>query len=168
MDTGSIVDFFINFYHSPFFAFIKFILSVYAIVLILDLAMIVMLRGFGKDFRVTMSGIYIPSKKVTRKKWQRIKNRLESGNSSQYKIAILEADKMIDELLDRIGHKGENMPHRLSQIKLGQIDNAEDLIKAHEIRNNIVQDKEFEVNKETAEEAIGIYEKFLEHFELIQ
>ena len=167
MDTGSIADIFITFYHSAFFAVIKFILSIYTIVLILDLAMIVFLRGFGMDIRVTMTGVYIPSRKATRKKWLRIKKRLESGSDTQYKAAILEADKIVDELLDRIGHKGENMPHRLSQLKPGQIENAEELVRAHEVRNNIIHDKEFSVSREQTEEVLGIYEKFLEHFGFI-
>jgi len=167
MDTGSIAEAFISFYHSAFFAVVKFILDIYAIVLILDLAMIVILRGFGRDFRVTMGGIDIPSRKATGKRWQKIKKRLESGNSDQYKAAILEADKMIDELLDRIEHKGENIPDKLSQLKPGQIENAEDLIKAHEVRNNIIHDREFAVNRKKTEEVLGIYEKFLEHFGFI-
>ena len=77
MDTGSITEIFINFYHSAFFAVIKFILGIYAIVLILDLAMIVILRGFGRDFRVTMAGVYIPSRKTTGKRWQKIKKDIE-------------------------------------------------------------------------------------------
>jgi hypothetical protein len=167
MDYGPITEAFINFYNSAFFAFIKFLLSIYAIVLILDLAMIVILRGAGKDYRISKLGINIPSKKKNIKRWQKIKKRLESGNVSQYKVAILEADKMVDEILDLIGHKGENMPHKLSQVKPGQLENAEDLIRAHEIRNSIVKDKEFEVNRETAEEVIKIYEEFLKHFDLI-
>jgi hypothetical protein len=157
----------VNFYHSAFFVVIKFIMGIYAIVLILDLAMVVILRGFGRDFRVTMAGINIPSQKVTARRWQKIKKRLESGNTDQCKAAILEADKMIDELLDIIEHKGENIPDKLSQLKPGQIEDAEDLIKAHEIRNNIIHDKEFAVSREKTEEVLGIYEKFLEHFGFI-
>jgi hypothetical protein len=167
MDAKTITEIFINFYHSSFFSVIKLILGIYATVMILDIVMVVILRGFGKDFRVTMSGVYIPAKKATRKKWQKIKKRLESGSDPQYKLAILEADTMIDKILDQIGHKGDNMPHKLSQIKPGQLEHAEDLMKAHEIRNKIVQDREFKITKETAQEAIKMYEEFLDHFELI-
>jgi len=167
MDAGSIAKTFIDFYHSAFFVVIKFLLAIYSIVLILNLAMIVILRGFGRDYRVTFVGTNLPSQKSTRKKWKKIINRLESGNSAQYKIAILEADSLADRILDFIGHKGENMPDRLSQLDESHLENAEDLAKAHQIRNNIIHDKEFLVSRETAEEVLGIYEKFLDHFELI-
>ena len=167
MDSNFISLIFIDFYHSVFFGVIKFLLVIYSLVIIADIVLMVILRGFGKDFRMMMRGMNVPSKKTTRKKWNKIRRRMESGDAAQYKLAILEADGLVDWILTLMGYKGENMPEKLSQMSKVHFEDGESLEKAHQIRNNIVHSREFSMSREQAEEIVGIYEKFLEHFELI-
>jgi glycerol dehydrogenase-like iron-containing ADH family enzyme len=101
------------------------------------------------------------------KRWMKIKKRLESDNPSQYKVAILEADKLADEILVYMAYKGANMTERLEEAKVEQLEDKEALIRAHKIRNQIIHQSDFPVDKELAEGTIAIYEKFLHHFEFI-
>ena len=155
--------------HSPAFLVIKMFLAVYSLILIYDIVLIAMLRGTGKDFRMVFRGMNIPAPSSGRmtKRWLKIKNRLESENLSQYKVAILEADKVADEILVYMGYKGTNMTERLDEAKVEQLEDKEALIQAHKIRNQIIHQPDFSVSKELADETIAIYEKFLHHFEFI-
>lgn len=162
-------EFFINFYHSSAFSVIKVFLSIYVIVLIIDIILIIFTRGTGADIRVIMKGIDMPtgSKGKMTKRWLKIVRRLESGSDSQYKAAVLEAHTFVDEILKGIGHKGKNMAEKLEQIRPGQLDNIDDLWKAHKIRNQIIRESDFRVDSHLAREIIEIYEDLLKSLEFI-
>jgi len=66
-----------------------------------------------------------------------------------------------------MGYKGENMNGRLKQIKPGQIDNLEDLNRAHQTRNRIIYETDLSIGKNEAIEKIRIYENFLKDMEFM-
>ena len=162
----------LNFYNSAFFSVIKFILGVYAVVLLVDIILLLVQRGLGGNLRETLLGANIPPELVTRKgrlqkKWERVRVKMRDENESRYKVAIIEADNIIDDLIGRMGYKGENMGERLAGINPGQIENIEDLKKAHEVRNRIIHEEDFRLTKEQAEEILGYYEAFLKYFQVL-
>jgi len=103
-------------------------------------------------------------KNKLRAKWAKVKAKLKSKNESDYKVAIIEADKIIDDLIARMNYKGENMGERLDNITPGQIENIEDLKRAHEIRNRIIHDESFVLTKAEAEKTLDYFEDFLRFF----
>lgn len=131
--------------------------------------MILMIRGLAPYYRTGVMGMEIPatSAKKMRKRWDKIENRLKTENVSQFKVAVIEADKIIDGILEGVGYKGENMGERIEKIMPGHIEDVEKLQWAHEIRNQIIHDESFEINKEKAEEVLGIYEKVLKDLEYL-
>jgi len=159
----------ISFYQSPSFLVIKFLLGIYVSVLFVDIVLILILKGLGRDVRTMLKGMDMPavSKGKMQKEWQKIRDRLESGNPSQYKVAILEADIIADKILFGIGYKGKNMTERLEKVKPGQLDNLEKLINVHQIRNRIIHEKDFAIDKKAAEENIEVYENLLRSLELL-
>lgn len=163
------MEFLIEAYNAPFFMVIKFFLVIYITVLLVDIILLLILRGLGGDIRTAIKGMDMPtvSKSKALKKWQDIKNRLESENVSQCKAAILEADRIADDILSKVGYKGSNMAERLEQVKLGQLENIEELKKAHEIRNRIIYEKDFMIDKKTARDTIKIYENLLKELDYI-
>lgn len=162
----------LSFYNSIFFSFIKFLLGIYVVVVFVDIVLMLIQRGLGADIRDTLIGADFPSELTTRKgslrkKWDKIRKKIESGEESKYKVAIIEADNIIDNLLLRMKYKGENMSERLEGINPRQIENIEDLKKAHEARNRIIHEENFHLTKEQAEEIIKYYEDFLRYFEVL-
>ncbi|MDO8529615.1 MAG: hypothetical protein Q7S18_03020 [bacterium] len=156
------IKLFNGFIHSPFFLTLKILLAIYTTVLFADLVMLLYFRGFGK-VRESLRGMIIPliSPKKMRKRWNKIKSRLESGKTSDYKVAVIEADEVIGKIFKNMRLKGNDMAERLDKLKPNQIENLEDLKKAHKIRNQIINEPEFSVDKKSAEEVIEIYEQFL-------
>jgi hypothetical protein len=163
-----------QFYNSFFFSVIKFIIGIYVIVIFVDIVLLLMQRSLGGDIRDTIIGMNIPrelasfgGKKKLAKKWNLIRARLETGQNSQYKVAIIEADDIIDSLIRRMGYKGENMGERLDDVPSGQLDHIEELKQAHEVRNRIIQDDNFTLDRKSAEETMALYEEFLRYFEVL-
>jgi hypothetical protein len=153
---------------SILFAFIKFFLFAYSIVLLADIVMMLILRGVSSDLKKTLYGTDRPflSRSVMLKRWEKIAVRLESGNPSQYKVAILEADALADEILLGIGYNGSNMTERLSSIQEGQLETKSLLEDAHAIRNRIVHEKDFVIERDETERLLGEYREFFDEVEL--
>ncbi len=164
-----LASFFQGFLKSPFFMTLKFLLAIYVTVLFADLIMLLILRGFG-DVRSSFKGTNIPliSPRKMKKRWRRIEERLASGEFSQYKIAIIEADRIIDKITSDMKFKGGNLVERLDNLKPGQIENGEELKEAHKMRNKIIHDPQFQVSRELAKETLGIYKKFLTENEFME
>lgn len=151
------------------FAFIKFFLFVYTAVLLVDIVLLFMLRDVYGDLRSTLMGTGnrpIVSRNKIIRRWEAIRRRLESGNPSQYKAAVLEADALADEMLQKMGYKGENMRERLDQIQPYQIESKPDLENAHVLRNRIIHDANYEITEAEAGDALSAYARFFEEIEL--
>jgi hypothetical protein len=164
----------IGFYNSTFFSIVKFILGIYTVVVFADIILLLAQRGFsGGDIRETLYGLDIPPELLTRKgrllkKWNKVREKTKSAREEDWKIAIISADDIIDDLIKRMGYKGENMGERLAGINPGQIENIEELKKAHEFRNRIIHEENLKLTKEEVEEVMGYFENFLKYFEVLK
>ncbi len=109
----------------------------------------------------------IPPKEATNKKWQTILDKLEGINESDYKLAVIEADKILDDFLKRLGYQGEDMGERLKQIKFDKLANIDDLWQAHKVRNRIAHEPDFQLTQTQAKRTIEIYQRALEDLETL-
>jgi hypothetical protein len=96
-----------------------------------------------------------------------IENRLNFNTDEQNKAAILEADKLVDEILFSIGYKGSNMRERLDNADSCQIEEIELLIEAHEVRNKIIYDSKFNLEKDDVTRIMNIYRDFMDNLGII-
>lgn len=165
----SLYNFGYAFWNSTFFGFVKFLLAIYTFVLLADIVLLLILRGVGANIRQGLYGADLPPAlhgKVF-KRWKAITARMESGSSAQRKVAILESDALVSETLKGAGLGGENMREMLDNALPMQVENKEQILWAHEVRNNIVRDETFPVDKDLAEKTINIYKEFLESWETL-
>ncbi|MEP7162402.1 MAG: hypothetical protein ABI747_01395 [Candidatus Moraniibacteriota bacterium] len=154
--------------HSVLFTVLRWLLMLYAIVLIADVVLLLLLRGVTANLKLQFFGTERPlvAKNSVEKRWKKIAERLDGGNPSQYKVAVLEADRLADELLTGIGYAGKNMGERLASIHPGQLESFESLKAAHEMRNRIVNEPNFSLTKEEAEKLLESYRSFMVELEL--
>jgi len=167
---SSLPAMFVSFYNSQFIFVVKILAAIYLAVLVIDVILLLILRGIGATVRVGLRGMDIPlvTRSKMQKRWEKIKNRLDSNNPSQYKVAIIEADVVADEMLSGIGYKGANMAEKLEQVGIAHLDDHLEALKgAHEIRNRIVHEENFQVDERLAKAVLGIYENFLRYLELL-
>ena len=95
-------------------------------------------------------------------KWDGIKKKMDSDISSEWKMAIIEADSIIDEIFKTIGFGGETLGERLKAVEPSDFDNLQGIWEAHKVRNRIAHEGEkFNLTREEAIEAIEKYEKAL-------
>ena len=95
------------------------------------------------------------------KQWARIRERLATGMESEAKLAVIEADSMLDDILKRMGYGGETLGERLKNLTAVTMPNIEEVWEAHKTRNNIVHDPDYRLSLDEARKAISIYEKAL-------
>ena len=163
-------DIFVQFYNSPFVFVIKIFFGIYLAVLIANVIMLLILRDVPTQLRVGLKGMNVPlvTKKKMQKRWNKVTDRLKNNDVSQYKVAIIEADAIADEMLSGIGYRGSNMMEKLEQVGVAHLDDHLEALKsAHQLRNRIVHEPELEIDERLTKAIIGVYESFLRYLELL-
>lgn len=100
-------------------------------------------------------------------RWEKIKRRLEAKDGSSFKLAIIEADKIFDDILIRIGYAGTTMGDRLKQITAAQVPNINDVWLAHRLRNELVHNPDERISHDDAERVVKIFERALKDMEVL-
>ncbi|MEK9154937.1 MAG: hypothetical protein AAB596_02615 [Patescibacteria group bacterium] len=101
------------------------------------------------------------------KAWKQVMKRMEANDEVNLKMAIIESDKILDEILKLSGYRGETMADRLKQITSAQISNIEEIWSAHKVRNRIVHEPDFHIPRGEAWMIVEIYKKTLKELSLI-
>lgn len=101
------------------------------------------------------------------KRWAKIKSRLETPSEAEQKLAIIEAEDILDEILQRMGYKGESLGERLKNLTPAQLSNIDQLLKAHQIRNNIVHDPDYRLSLDEARKSLESYEKAFQELQAL-
>lgn len=117
-----------------------------------------------EDLSETLTRRPFGSKKSL-KDWMKITARLKTGKEDEYKLALIEADNMLDDILFKMGYKGESIEDKLKQVTDGVLPNSEQLLEARKIRNNVVYDPDYSLREEEARRAMSVYEKALQDLE---
>lgn len=92
------------------------------------------------------------------KRWANIRKRVEGGNEAELKLAIIEADDFLAEILDERGFSGKNIEEMLHKAGRSMVGNLDDVLQAHEMRNSIVYNPDFKLDAEKAKKALADYE----------
>ncbi|MBI4086792.1 hypothetical protein HY416_02300 [Candidatus Kaiserbacteria bacterium] len=100
--------------------------------------------------------------------WPQILAHVSSDDPNNWRLAIIEADIMLDELLDRLGYQGASIGDRLKTVDPHSFHSIEDAWEAHKIRNAIAhRGSDFVLTKRAAQEAIARYQHVFEEFKFI-
>ncbi|OHA58212.1 MAG: hypothetical protein A2571_03040 [Candidatus Vogelbacteria bacterium RIFOXYD1_FULL_44_32] len=96
--------------------------------------------------------------------WEKILSHLESGNQSDWKLAILEADTILDSLVQKMGYKGENLGERLKNVEPSDFLTLNEAWEAHKIRNAIAHEAGYELNQREAKRVMKLFESVFREF----
>lgn len=92
--------------------------------------------------------------------WEIILQHLGSENPAEWKLGILEADNILDELLEERGYRGETLGDRLKFAEAKGLKTLNDAWEAYKARNKIVHEEATSpLNKRDARKIIDLYEK---------
>lgn len=140
------------------------------------LLVVLFIFSLAKGWRCRPNFIFFPRRprkqptlrsEALREHWQAILSKLESGGSEAMKIAIIEADSLVGDILQRLGYEGEHLADRLAKLSIQDFPSVEKLWQAHRIRNELVHTPGFEISPSHAKEMIGIYESFLKEINIL-
>jgi len=101
------------------------------------------------------------------RQWEKIIRRLELGSESEYKMAIIEADSLLRDILKRMGYSGETLGELLKNLTKATIPNLDSLLEAHQIRNNIIHDPDYRLTLEEVKRTLAIYEETFRNLEAL-
>jgi hypothetical protein len=105
---------------------------------------------------------------VEASKWQKIMEHVGSANPADWRLAILEGDIMLDDLLDKLGVVGDTMGDKLKKINPGDFKSLNNAWEAHRIRNAIAHEgADFALTEREARRVIGLYESVFREFKFI-
>jgi hypothetical protein len=105
---------------------------------------------------------------IVNERWQKVIININSTNQSDWKLAILECDIMLGEILEKMGYVQESISEKLKSIEPSDFTNIENAWEAHKIRNMIAHEgSDFLINEREAKRVIGLYESVFREFEYI-
>lgn len=101
-------------------------------------------------------------------KWQKIVAKSESQNEAEWKMAIIEADVMLDDLLNQLQLPGDTMADKLKAVEKSDFLTIEYAWEAHKARNMIAHDGgNFILSQREARRIISLYEAVFKEFKMI-
>jgi len=109
-----------------------------------------------------------PQWEVGNPMWQRILKNTDSINENDWRLAIIEADIMLGDLLEKMGLMGETIGDKLKVVERGDFKTVDNAWEAHKIRNQIAHEGgEFIINQHETKRVIALYQSVFEEFKLI-
>jgi len=122
---------------------------------------ILLIDKFRKSGRST--GI---DKQYFKKKWEEIEKAADMRSEKGYKMAIIEADKLLDDAFKKLMIAGSTMGERMKVISY-KYPNIKKVWEAHIIRNKISHESNFRLYDSSARRALGIYKDALKEIGIL-
>lgn len=97
-----------------------------------------------------------------------ILEHLDSDNPNDWKLAIIEADIILDDILKQRGYAGNSLGERLKSITPQQLGSLNEAWEAHKVRNLIAHEgADFVLTQRKAEETISRYRRVFAEFGIL-
>ena len=123
----------------------------------------------GLRYRAAAHSVAAKDVPKTQLRWNHILEQVHSDDERQWRLAILEADIMLNELLDVLGYRGETMADKMKAVERGDFKTIDLAWEAHRVRNSIAhQGSMHELNSRDARRVTGLYEQIFKEFRFIE
>lgn len=114
-------------------------------------------KGISTFFK---SREYDLDKTGIKKRWQEIEKMLNGPGEMNYKLAVMEADKLLDYVLKSMSMSGKDMGERI-RFATFRYSRLRKVWWAHVLRNQLVHEATFSLNHTMAKKAIRTFERAL-------
>lgn len=107
-------------------------------------------------------------KDATNNRWEDIQSHISTDSPNDWKLAIIEADVMLEEMLESAGYAGNSIGDKLKGASPSNFQTLDAAWKAHRIRNQIAHGgADFVLTKKVAQETITQYRQVFQEFGVI-
>ncbi len=101
-------------------------------------------------------------------KWEEVVKYANSQNENDWVRAIISADVILGDILDRMNLPGDTIGDKLKAVEKGDFQTLDDAWEAHKIRNAIAHSGlDFQINQREVTRVIGLYETVFQEFKII-
>ena len=108
----------------------------------------------------------LPKAKNANSRWSVIEAHMASGSEAEWRLAILEADNMLADLLKTLPILGIDVGEKLTNADRKYFQSLEDAWEAHKVRNRIAHEgSEFLVTEHLARKTIGQFKNVFTEFQ---
>ncbi|MCD5396113.1 MAG: hypothetical protein LR000_00310 [Candidatus Pacebacteria bacterium] len=94
--------------------------------------------------------------------WERISKRIKEGRDIGLKMALIDADKLVNQKLEEMGCEGRDLREKIKNLDKKTLPNLGELEKARELLEEVLSEKR-EVKKDEIGKAIDTYKKAYDH-----
>lgn len=101
--------------------------------------------------------LYGMDKEEIKRRWAEIVGLLDKKSEIQYKMAVMEADKLLDQILKSLNYPGSTLGERL-KFACHKNPRVRDVWWAHKIRNQLVHEADYRLSYNYAKKALGSFE----------
>lgn len=98
------------------------------------------------------------AKRQITNEWEEVQKLMASENTSDWNMAVLRADTLLDDVLQYLGHEGTTVGERLDRVDPTMVPSLERVRSAHRLRNAIAHDPAIPHTKDTVDWALRAYE----------
>lgn len=106
-------------------------------------------------------------KKEKFKKLESINKKLAGNKESDYKMAVIEAEDFLKEVLSKMGYKGDSLDEVLNQIDNKILPSIEKVKDVQKIRDSIIHNPDYDLTKDQAANIVKVYEQALNELEAL-
>jgi len=122
----------------------------------------------SRDFIVTTEEVALIKKAERNEKWEKVINYMHSINPSDWRLAIMEADVMLEELLRTLGLHGDSVGEMLKSADVNEFSTLNDAWDAHKVRNAVAHGgASFDLNERETKRVIALFEKVFKEFGIV-
>lgn len=116
----------------------------------------------------SVSHAAVAEEKFVNKKWETVLDHINSNNEGDWKLAIIEADIILDEMLTKMGYHGDSIGEKLKGVEQSDFTSLNSAWEAHKVRNQIAHEgASFMLSERQARNVIALYLEVFEEFKYV-
>mgnify|MGYP003468404416 FL=1 len=109
-----------------------------------------------------------PNTHVVNPRWEKVLSHSVSANESDWRLAIMEADIMLADLLDTMSLPGNTIGEKLKAVEKSDFISLDNAWEAHKVRNSIAHEGMNHIlNQREVNRVIDMYKTVFEEFRII-
>ncbi len=91
------------------------------------------------------------------KRWKNIILLADSSNQNDWRRAIMDADILLEDLLDKLQYQGVDLGEKLRSVDRANMQNLDSAWEAHKVRNMIAHERDYALSPVEAKRVIMLY-----------